>query len=171
MALETKSGMNADYYVYELIDPRDGSVFYVGKGKGNRIASHEAMARKGRIDNPAKYARIREIWDAGLEVERRYVRRGLTETEAFALERQMIDAVDGLTNIVGGCRSKEEVVRDRGKAMLAQLKPYSVWLATRPFCGDGAVKQLGGPKLFYAWFKSMLEDMAGIDDREVVVLK
>ena len=25
------------YYVYRLIDPRNGETFYVGKGKGNRI--------------------------------------------------------------------------------------------------------------------------------------
>lgn len=25
------------YYVYRLIDPRNGQTFYVGKGKGNRV--------------------------------------------------------------------------------------------------------------------------------------
>ena len=25
------------YYVYRLIDPRNGQTFYVGKGKGNRL--------------------------------------------------------------------------------------------------------------------------------------
>jgi hypothetical protein len=28
------------YYVYLLIDPRDGKVFYVGKGKGGRCFDH-----------------------------------------------------------------------------------------------------------------------------------
>ena len=25
------------YYIYCLIDPRDGNIFYVGKGVGNRV--------------------------------------------------------------------------------------------------------------------------------------
>lgn len=28
------------YYVYRLVDPRNGQTFYVGKGKGNRIFAH-----------------------------------------------------------------------------------------------------------------------------------
>jgi len=28
------------YYVYRLIDPRNGNVFYVGKGKGNQVFNH-----------------------------------------------------------------------------------------------------------------------------------
>ena len=27
-------------YVYRLIDPRNGEIFYVGKGQGNRVFSH-----------------------------------------------------------------------------------------------------------------------------------
>lgn len=28
------------FYVYRLIDPRNGNTFYVGKGKGNRVFAH-----------------------------------------------------------------------------------------------------------------------------------
>lgn len=36
------------YYVYALRDPRDGHVFYVGKGKGSRINVHNFEAGKSR---------------------------------------------------------------------------------------------------------------------------
>ena len=35
------------YYVYRLIDPRNGNTFYVGKGKNNRVFAHA----KGVLDN------------------------------------------------------------------------------------------------------------------------
>ncbi len=28
------------YYVYRLIDPRNGETFYIGKGKDNRVFAH-----------------------------------------------------------------------------------------------------------------------------------
>ena len=33
------------FYTYELIDPRDGTVFYIGKGNGSRRYAHEKEAR------------------------------------------------------------------------------------------------------------------------------
>ena len=35
-----------NYYVYRLIDTRDGQTFYVGKGKGNRVFAHVNDAMK-----------------------------------------------------------------------------------------------------------------------------
>ena len=29
-----------NYYVYALVDPRDHRIFYIGKGKGDRIFQH-----------------------------------------------------------------------------------------------------------------------------------
>ena len=42
--LDVQNELN--YYVYRLIDPRDGSTFYIGKGKGNRIFDHINSAIK-----------------------------------------------------------------------------------------------------------------------------
>ena len=35
-----------NYYVYRLIDPRNGQTFYIGKGKGNRVFAHVNEALK-----------------------------------------------------------------------------------------------------------------------------
>ena len=59
------------FYVYLLIDPRDGVVFYVGKATENRCFAHLAEARKTQADvvgDYAKLARIREIESAGATV-------------------------------------------------------------------------------------------------------
>ena len=37
------------YYVYELIDPRNGDPFYIGKGKGFSVDQHEKEALSGRM--------------------------------------------------------------------------------------------------------------------------
>lgn len=34
------------YFVYALIDPRDGSIFYIGKGKGIRPYRHLEEAKR-----------------------------------------------------------------------------------------------------------------------------
>lgn len=37
------------YYVYALVDPRNSKIFYIGKGKGNRVFQH---AEAALLDNP-----------------------------------------------------------------------------------------------------------------------
>lgn len=80
--------MAAKYYVYELIDPRTGATFYVGKGAGRRIGVHEREA-KSRVTHP-KHERIREIWADGLEVRRNIVKRFAREAAAYEFERELI---------------------------------------------------------------------------------
>ena len=92
------------FYVYRLVDPRNGETFYVGKGKGNRVFEHAL----GKIDKDAddilgeKLKRIHEIIEAGFDVQHIIHRHGMDEDTAFAVEAALIDAYPGITNIAGG---------------------------------------------------------------------
>jgi hypothetical protein len=58
-------------YVYRLIDPRNGEIFYIGKGKDNRVFDHVYGTMKDRdpdSDLSYKEQRIMDIRNAGLEV-------------------------------------------------------------------------------------------------------
>jgi hypothetical protein len=95
------------YYVYALIDPRNKKVFYVGKGKGNRIYAHVEASELVDVKEVEKIKTIREIRAAGKDVKHVVVRHGLTESEAFAVEAAMIDYIQGiqkynLTNLQDG---------------------------------------------------------------------
>ena len=103
MALQQLNG----FYVYALIDPRSNQIFYIGKGTGNRVFSHEAESGKSPKSEKAKLQRIQEIEGAGYDVKRLIVNWGLTEAEAFASEATLINLVnymspEVLTNAVAG---------------------------------------------------------------------
>ena len=91
------------YYVYLYVNPLNGTVFYVGKGKDNRVFSHlndKADAEKTRT--------IREIRANGKEPRIEILAHGLSSEEAaYRIEAAVIDAlgVDSLTNDVRGWRS------------------------------------------------------------------
>jgi hypothetical protein len=70
---------NIGFYVYRLIDPRDGRTFYVGKGNGNRIFQHVAEAVGLPDRSSLKLDRIREIERSGQSVRYIIHRHGLTE--------------------------------------------------------------------------------------------
>lgn len=115
-------------YVYALRDPRTQSIFYIGKGQGNRIFDHvwSAMGSKQEISEvsqldpfevrTAKTARIRDIYAAGEAVDHLILRHQIRKTDdadetAYAIEQTLIDAMrltechpdaPTLTNVAGG---------------------------------------------------------------------
>lgn len=110
------------YYVYRLIDPRNGETFYVGKGVGNRVFAHvagEASVVQSESDDETseKLTRIREIRNAGLEVIHVIHRHGMEEPVAFEVEAALIDAYPGLANDQGGHHSN-----DRGPMHAFQIR-------------------------------------------------
>lgn len=132
----TLSYIGNNYYVYTLSD-NNGNVFYVGKGKGNRIFNHEfetTYFTDSKINN--KIARIREL---GEKVVRRIVSFDLTEQQAFAAEYTLIEylGLNTLTNKVSGHGKKggtvEEIEKKYGflNTSIQDIKTDSLILAVK----------------------------------------
>jgi hypothetical protein len=119
------------YYIYRLIDPRDGATFYVGKGKGDRVFAHAEAALAAEQKDPLeddfslKLRTIRDVRNAGLQPLHVIHRHGMTEAEALLAEAVLIDATPGLTNLAGGhgssqvgpCAPEQLILRYRAEVM------------------------------------------------------
>ena len=93
------------YYVYLYIDPRDQSVFYVGKGKGNR-----AFAHLYDTSEHAKSLKIAEIRRNNLEPIIELAVHGIEDVETInRIEASIIDVygIHNLTNIQRGYHARE----------------------------------------------------------------
>ncbi len=97
-----------EYFVYALVDPRDGSIFYIGKGKNDRPRQHlvESLRYKNNTENainPYKTRKILNILKAGYKSYTiLYLHKNLTEKQAFELEKYEIANHSNLTNIGKG---------------------------------------------------------------------
>lgn len=118
------------FYVYGLIDPRDDSLFYVGKGTGARCKSHWREWRRGQVVNGRKFERIGEI---GQEPSVKIFAEGLSEPAAFKLERELIALHrDTLTNVAKGAHSVQERLLTETRELLKRVKPLRLWTRERP---------------------------------------
>lgn len=85
VGLLTKSFANMaseeSYYVYKVTV--DGDIKYVGKGCGNRI-KHASSGRSSCVALNKDHAK-------GLNIQSEIIEDGLSETEALALEKEMIE--------------------------------------------------------------------------------
>ena len=118
------------FYVYRLIDPRNGETFYVGKGQGNRIFAHakgefidsdspDLEEREDAVD--LNLQRIKEILAVGLEVGHVVHRHGIERSDvAYEVEAALIDAYPGLTSRVEGHGSG-----DYGSRHVEEIIAYS----------------------------------------------
>lgn len=116
------------FYVYALRDPRDGLVFYVGKGIGDRINAHGREAGKSPASERAKLQRINDIEAAGEQLELLFLRTGIKdEATAFIVEQAVIDAFTAdrhsLTNLVKGHQSGEHGLATLGAVIARHQAP------------------------------------------------
>lgn len=106
------------YYVYVLVDPRDNKIFYIGKGKGNRLFQHADAAIVDKSHN-LKLDTIRSIKSEGKEVVYYIIRHNLEESEAFLVESALIDILtypkinhnNQLTNLIAGHHQWDEGIK------------------------------------------------------------
>lgn len=87
------------FYVYALARPvkKEWRIFYIGKGKGDRIWWHEDKeARRGHKCHKCNI--IRKVWREGGEIQRYILLTTEDEQEAFAYEKEMI-ALHGRENL------------------------------------------------------------------------
>lgn len=90
--------LEAAYYVYVYIDPRNGEEFYIGKGSGDRKYAHLS-----HNDNSEKAVRIRAIRSQGFEPLIKVVANRLDEEQALLVEAALIwKSGDELTNKISG---------------------------------------------------------------------
>jgi len=101
-----------NYYVYRLIDPRNGETFYVGKGKDDRVFQHIwEEIDENQDSNDLRLRRIREIKGPGLKVIHIIHRHGMDERTALEVESALIDAFPGITNVNQGIGSEQRGVK------------------------------------------------------------
>lgn len=118
LEFNTETAQLIGYYVYALVDSRNRQIFYIGKGKGNRVFDHannvkEAINEIRKEKTNAKESLIKEIIEAGKEVKAYILRHEIkTESAAYEIESVLIDLLShsafkghtlgSLTNIQSG---------------------------------------------------------------------
>ncbi len=117
-------GEKLKFYVYRLIDPRNGETFYIGKGKGDRLFQHLNATRAADVivdvnevpeedetpddETSLKVKRLNDIRRAKLEVIHIIHRHGIADAKtAYEVEAALIDAYAGLSNISTGHHSND----------------------------------------------------------------
>jgi hypothetical protein len=85
------------YYVFALVDPRDGAAFYIGKCKGPSTEKQAEVGADGGAVSE-RNSRIRNIRGAGLAVEVRAMKQFEDENLALRHKYRAIHGTPGLTN-------------------------------------------------------------------------
>lgn len=123
----------ASYYVYFLIDPRDDTIFYVGKGKGARATHHVREHNQGKFSNTDKHEIISEILENGQEPLIHVFKNNLSNSQALDLEGDIInDYKNDLTNGQSGIISQQRKDRLWAKKFLKSMTPFEIWVNEVP---------------------------------------
>lgn len=112
---------------------------------------HEKNVRNGHVDNAKKCERIFEIISEDMRVEHIIFSTHAKESEAYAVEKEMIARLKGeITNATSGYTTENQRAMLGAKIHLQNIKPYEVWVATvAQYVLDTAAKIAGSPRAFY----------------------
>jgi len=94
-----------EFYTYELVDPRNNKVFYVGKGKDKRLYSHFNTIKSGRnLRNKKLGNKLKKLIRENLKPVYRKVLKTENEQEAFNKEIDLIAKYgrENLCNLTDG---------------------------------------------------------------------
>jgi hypothetical protein len=156
----------AKWYVYELIDPRNGKVFYVGKGKNQRIDDHEWEAKGTGTSH--KCNKIRSIWADKLEIGKRKIAQFWDEEAAYECEAERIEEIglDNLTNVLPGgipvSHQRANIERYRPltpEVAMTVIRRWPDWVAawlTRPTPNSKLTAEVKGVR-FATLYKVVME--------------
>jgi len=143
------------YYIYQLVDPRNGKPFYIGKGTGARAYQHAKF--KDGNNNLHKDRVIKKIINEGLEPKIEILFDGImNEDQAYNLEGEVIRSVgiDNLTNICennkppskkGWCPSPE--TRKKRSTGLKGIQRSDEWCRNLSECKKGKNNPMYGKKI------------------------
>jgi hypothetical protein len=122
-----------EFYVYILIDPRNDKVFYVGKGKGNRMYEHKKDAINKRHHNKHLQNKILKILDEGLSIKYDKIFVTEKEEEAFTKEIETIlyFGIDNLCNLTEGGEGSTGY-----KHTLEALEKMKAFVSKRDWSGE-----------------------------------
>ena len=96
------------YYVYTLTDPRNDTIFYVGKGKGDRAWKHGRL--QDGCGNVRKDRLIKKLHRLGMEPQVTIVKQFVNEEDAYDYEDQLTETIgiENLTNAKIGQRAPDQ---------------------------------------------------------------
>lgn len=131
-------------YVYGLYDPRNGNIFYIGKGKSKRMYSHVNNVKNGSCKNPILKGRINHILESGYsDVIYKKIIENISDDEALSYEMFLIafygkicDKTGILCNLTNGGDGGDTFTNNPNKEKL------------RGICRDNAIQRGFGGDTF-----------------------
>lgn len=151
------------FYVYYLEDPRNGLIFYFGKGTGDRKDHHVKEVLNCKVSyNPTKAIKIQEIIKSGESVKSIIFHQTNDESEAFSIEAQLIAKFKdkGLLNISKGCKSSIEKDREYAVFLLSKVVPFEQVKCPNKETEEAYIRVFGSLRKAYDYIVNGLKELA-----------